>query len=50
MSTISHSAPTEIIGKVMSGDAVETVHPRFESTIVGIQVLNVVDLADYSNT
>ena len=50
MSTINHSAPTEIIGKVMSGDAVETVHPRFESTIVGIHVLNVVDLADYSNT
>ena len=50
MSTINHSAPTEIIGKVMSSDAVETVHPRFKSTIVGTHVLNVEDLADYSNT
>ncbi len=33
----------------MSGDAVELAHPLFEPTIVSIDVLNVVDLADNPN-
>ena len=50
MSTINQSSPPEIIGKVMCGDAVKSAHPFFESTVVGIHVLHVVDLADNPDT
>lgn len=50
MSTINQSSPPEIIGKVMCGDAVRSAHPFFESTVVGIHVLHVVDLADIPDT
>ena len=49
MSTINKSSPTEIIGKVMRSDTVKSAHPLFEPTIVGIDVLNVVDLGDNPN-
>ena len=49
MSTINQSSPTEIIGKVMSGDTMEPVHPLFEPTVIGVHVLNVVNLADHPN-
>lgn len=50
MSTINQPSPPEIIGKVMCGDAVKSAHPFFESTVVGIHVLHVVDLADNPDT
>lgn len=49
MSTINKSSPTEIISKVMRSDTVKSAHPLFEPTIVGIDVLNVVDLGDNPN-
>ncbi len=50
MSTINQSSPPEIIDKVMCGDAVKSAHPFFESTVVGIHVLHVVDLAGNPDT
>ena len=47
MSTVNHPSPTEIIGKVMSGDAVESVYPLLEPTIVGVHVLDVIHLANH---
>jgi hypothetical protein len=49
MSAVNQPSPTEIIGKVMSGDAVESVHPLLEPTIVGVHVLDVIHLADHPN-
>ena len=36
MSTINQSSPTEIIGKIMSGDTMEPVHPLLEPTVIGV--------------
>ena len=49
MAPINQSAPTKIVGKIMRSDAMKTTHPSLESTIVGIDVLYVIDLADDPN-
>ena len=50
MSALDKSSPAEIVGKVMCGDAVETAHPFLESAIVGIDVLNMVNPGNNTNT
>ena len=49
MAAINQSAPTKITGKVMSSHAIESANPSFEPAIVGIDVLNVINLGDHSN-
>ena len=42
--------PSEVIGKVLGCDAVETSHPSFEPAVVGIDVLNMEGVVHNANT
>ena len=50
MSRIDHPSPAKIIGQVMSSDSMKPDHPLLESAIVGIHVLNMVNLADHADS
>ena len=43
------STPSEVTGKVLGCDAVETSHPSFEPAVVGIDVLNMEGVVHYAN-
>lgn len=40
---IEQSKPAEIVGQVLGGDAMESRHPGFRATVIGVDVLDVKD-------
>ena len=50
MGRVDHPSPAKVVGKIMCRDTVKADHPLFETTVVGVYVLHVINLADDSNT
>lgn len=46
---LKEAAPAQIVVEVFGRNAVESAHPRFQSTVVGIDVLDVEDAVDDTN-
>ena len=48
--TLKEAAPAEIVLQVLSGDAVEVAHPSLQAAVVGIDVLDVEDAVQHSQS
>ena len=46
--SFSQSVPAEVVGEVFGGYAVELCDPFFESAVIGIDVLDVINAADHA--